>query len=84
MNQLTMVPNVSLVGQDRFQAIINLEAGSNTDLLTGEMGNCTISNLTLSANMPGQTQNCSIYHGNVTSMLFDLSLIHISEPTRPY
>lgn len=71
VNQLTMVPNVSLVGQDRFQAIINLEAGSNTDLITGEMGNCTISNLTLSANMPGQTQNCSVYHGNVTSMLFD-------------
>lgn len=71
VNQLTMVPNVSLVGQDRFQAIINLEAGSNTDLLTGEMGNCTISNLTLSANMPGQTQNCSVYNGNVTSMLFD-------------
>ena len=71
VNQLTMVPNVSLVGQDRFQAIINLEAGSNTDLLTGDMGNCTISNLTLSANMPGQTQNCSVYHGNVTSMLFD-------------
>ena len=71
VNQLTMVPNVSLVGQDRFQAIINLEAGSNTDLITGEMGNCTISNLTLSANMPGQTQNCSVYNGNVTSMLFD-------------
>lgn len=71
VNELTMVPNVSLVGQDRFQAIINLEAGSNTDLLTGEMGNCTISNLTLSANMPGQTQNCSVYNGNVTSMLFD-------------
>lgn len=71
VNQLTMVPNVSLVGQDRFQAIINLEAGSNTDLITGEMGNCTISNLTLSANMPGQTQNCNVYHGNVTSMLFD-------------
>lgn len=71
VNQLTMAHNVSLVGQDRFQAIINLEAGSNTDLLTGEMGNCTISNLTLSANMPGQTQNCSVYHGNVTSMLFD-------------
>lgn len=71
VNQLTMVPNVSLMGQDRFQAIINLEAGSNTNLITGEMGNCTISNLTLSANMPGQTQNCSVYNGNVTSMLFD-------------
>ncbi len=71
VNQLTMMRNVSLVGQDRYHAIINLEAGSNTDLLTGEMGNCTISNLTLSANMPGQTQNCSVYHGNVTSMLFD-------------
>lgn len=71
VNELTMVPNVSLVGQDRFQAIINLEAGSNTDLLTGDMGNCTISNLTLSANMPGQTQNCSVYNGNVTSVLFD-------------
>lgn len=71
VNQLTMMRNTSLVGQDRYHAIINLEAGSNTDLLTGEMGNCTISNLTLSANMPGQTQNCSVYHGNVTSMLFD-------------
>lgn len=71
VNQLTMMSNVSLVGQDRYHAIINLEAGSNVDLLTGEMGNCTISNLTLSANMPGQTQNCSIYHGNVTNMLFD-------------
>lgn len=71
VNQLTMIPNVSLVGQDRYQTIINLEAGSNVDLLTGEMGNCTISNLTLSANMPGQTRNCSVYHGNVTSMLFD-------------
>ena len=71
VNQLTMVPNVSLVGQDRFQAIINLEAGSNVDLLTGEMGNCTISNLTLSANMPGQTQNCSVYQGNVGNMLID-------------
>ena len=71
VNQLTMKRNVSLVGQDRYQTIINLESGSNVDLLTGEMGNCTISNLTLSANMPGQTQNCSVYHGNVTSMLFD-------------
>ena len=71
VNQLTMMSNVSLVGQDRYHAIINLEAGSNVDLLTGEMGNCTISNLTLSANMPGQTQNCSVYNGNVTSMLFD-------------
>lgn len=71
VNQLTMKRNISLVGQDRYQTIINLESGSNVDLLTGEMGNCTISNLTLSANMPGQTQNCSVYHGNVTSMLFD-------------
>lgn len=71
VNQLTMKRNVSLVGQDRYQTIINLESGSNVDLLTGEMGNCTISNLTLSANMPGQTQNCSVYNGNVTSMLFD-------------
>lgn len=71
VNQLTMKRNVSLVGQDRYQTIINLESGSNVDLLTGEMGNCTISNLTLSANMPGQTQNCSVYRGNVTSMLFD-------------
>ena len=71
VNQLTMMRNVSLVGQDRYHAIINLEAGSNVDLLTGEMGNCTISNLTLSANMPGQTQNCSVYQGSVGNMLID-------------
>ena len=71
VNQLTITNNISLVGMDRYQTTINLEAGSNTDLFTGVMGNCTISNLTLSANMPGQTQNCSIYNGNVTNMLFD-------------
>ena len=71
VNQLTITNNISLVGMDRYQTTINLEAGSNTDLFTGDMGNCTISNITLSANMPGQTQNCSIYNGNVANMLFD-------------
>lgn len=68
---LNVTTNMSLIGLDRYQTTLQLRAGSNKDLLTGEMGNCTISNLTLSANMPGQTQNCSVYNGNVTSMLFD-------------
>lgn len=70
VNQLVMKTGVSLIGEDRYRTIINLEAASNVDLLGGEMGDCTIGNLTLSANMPGQTQNCSIYNGNVGDMLW--------------
>lgn len=69
VNQLAMKTGVSLIGEDRYRSIINLEAASNVDLLGGDMGDCTIGNLTLSANMPGQTQNCSIYNGNVGGML---------------
>lgn len=70
VNQLVMKTGVSLIGEDRYRTIINLEAGSNVDLIGGDMGDCTIGNLTLSANMPGQTQNCSIYNGNVEDMLW--------------
>lgn len=71
VNQLTITNNISLIGLDRYQTTINLKAGSDTDLFTGDIGHCTISNITLSANMPGQTTNCSIYNGNVTDALFD-------------
>ena len=66
---LTMVTGVSLIGMDRYKTIIMLRAASNKDLLSGDLGNCTISNITLNANMPGQTANCSIYSGNATDML---------------
>ena len=69
VNQLVMKTGVSLIGEDRYRTIINLEAASNVDLLGGDMGDCTIGNLTLSANMPGQTQNCSVFDGNVGNML---------------
>lgn len=70
VNQLVMKTGVSLIGEDRYRTIINLEAASNVDLIGGNMRDCTIGNLTLSANMPGQTQNCSIYNGNVGDMLW--------------
>lgn len=66
---LTMVPGVSLIGMDRYKTIIMLRAASNKDLLSGDLGNCTIANVTLNANMPGQTANCSVYSGNATDML---------------
>lgn len=66
---LTMVTGVSLIGMDRYKTIIMLRAASNKDLLSGDLGNCTISNITLNANMPGQTANCSIYSGNATNVL---------------
>lgn len=66
---LTMVDGVSLIGLDRFRTILMLRAASNKDLLTGDLGNCTIANIMLNANMPGQTANCSVYSGNVNDML---------------
>lgn len=66
---LTMVDGVSLIGLDRFKTILMLRSASNKDLLTGDLGNCTIANIMLNANMPGQTANCSIYSGNATDML---------------
>lgn len=66
---LAMADGVSLIGLDRFKTIIMLRPASNKDLLTGDLGNCTISNIMLNANMPGQTANCSVYSGNVTDMI---------------
>ena len=66
---LTMVDGVSLIGLDRFRTILMLRAASNKDLLTGDLGNCTIANIMLNANMPGQTANCSVYSGNVNDMM---------------
>lgn len=66
---LTMVDGVSLIGLDRFKTILMLRPASNKDLLTGDMGNCTIANIMLNANMPGQTANCSVFSGNVNDMM---------------
>lgn len=66
---LTMLDGVSLIGLDRFKTILMLRPASNKDLLTGDMGNCTIANIMLNANMPGQTANCAVYMGNATDML---------------
>lgn len=66
---LNVVSNMSLVGFDRYQTTLQLRAGSNKDLLTGDLGACTINDITLDANMPGQTQNCSVFDGNVGNML---------------
>lgn len=66
---LNVTTNMSLVGLDRYQTTLQLRAGSNKDLLIGDLGSCTISDITLDANMPGQTQNCSVFDGNVGNML---------------
>lgn len=66
---LNVTTNMSLVGLDRYQTTLQLRAGGNKDLLIGELGACTINDITLDANMPGQTQNCSVFDGNVGNML---------------
>jgi hypothetical protein len=66
---LNVTTNMSLVGLDRYQTTLQLRAGSNKDLLIGDLGSCTINDITLDANMPGQTQNCSVFDGNVGNML---------------
>lgn len=66
---LNVTTNMSLVGLDRYQTTLQLRAGSYKDLLTGALGACTISDITLDANMPGQAQNCSVFDGNVGNML---------------
>lgn len=66
---LNVTTNTSLVGLDRYQTTLQLRAGSNKDLLVGDLGSCTIHDITLDANMPGQTQNCSVFDGNVGNML---------------
>lgn len=66
---LNVTTNTSLVGLDRYQTTLQLRAGSNKDLLAGNLGACTISDITLDANMPGQTQNCSVFEGTIGNML---------------
>lgn len=66
---LNVTTNMSLVGLDRYQTTLQLRAGSNKDLLAGDLGACTISDITLDANMPGQTHNCSVFEGPVGNML---------------
>lgn len=66
---LNVTTKMSLVGFDRYQTTLQLRAGSNKNLLTGDLGACTINDITLDANMPGQTQNCSVFDGNVGNML---------------
>lgn len=66
---IDVITNISLVGLDRYHTTLQLRAGSDRDLLIGELGNCTFSDITLDANMPGQTVNCSIFDGNTETML---------------
>ena len=68
---LTMVENISLVGLDRYSSIITLAPDSNRDLITGFVENASISNLTLNANMNGQTANCSCLNATVDNALID-------------
>lgn len=71
VNGITMVDGVSLVGLDRYLTIISLAPDSNKDLITGFMENSTISNITLNANMNGQTANCSCLNVTVENSLID-------------
>ncbi len=68
---LTAVENVSLIGLDRYLSIITLAPDSNRDLITGFVKNISISNLTLNANMNGQTSNCSCLNATVENALID-------------
>lgn len=74
VNGLTMVENVSLVGLDRYTTIITLAPNSNHDLITGFVKNATMSNLTLNANMNGQTANCSCLNTTVENALIDFMI----------
>lgn len=68
---LTAVENVSLVGLDRYSTIITLAPESNRDLITGFVENATISDITLNANMNGQSANCSCLNATVENALID-------------
>lgn len=68
---LTVVENVSLIGLDRYSTIITLAPDSNKDLITGFIKNVSISNMTLNANMNGQTANCSCLNATVENALID-------------
>lgn len=74
VNGLTMVENVSLVGLDRYSTIITLAPNINHDLITGFVENATMSNLTLNANMNGQTANCSCLNATVENALIDFMI----------
>lgn len=69
VNQLVMKTGVSLIGEDRYRTIINLEATSNVDLLGGDMGDCTIANIMLNANMQAQSQNVSCIKATAKDIL---------------
>lgn len=71
VNGITAVDDVSLIGMDRYSTIITLAPMSNRDLITGFIENCTISDLTLNANMNGQTTNCSCLHATVENALIE-------------
>lgn len=68
---LTAVENVSLLGLDRYSTIITLAPESNRDLITGFVENASISDITLNANMNGQSANCSCLNATVENALID-------------
>ena len=66
---LTLKNNVSLIGMDRYTTIITNAATSNKDLINGTLGNCTIANIMLNANMQAQSQNVSCIKATATDIL---------------
>lgn len=68
---LTAVENISLLGLDRYSTIITLAPESNRDLITGFVENASISDITLNANMNGQTAFCSCLNATLENALID-------------
>ena len=68
---LTLKDNVSLIGMDRYTTIITNAATSNKDLINGTLGNCTIANIMLNANMQAQSQNVSCIKATATDILLN-------------
>ena len=71
VNGLTAVENVSLIGLDRYSTTITLEPESNRDLITGSVKYASIANITLNANMNGQSENCCCLNATVENALID-------------
>ena len=66
---LALKNNVSLIGMDRYTTILTNAATSNKDLISGSLGNCTIANIMLNANMQAQSQNVSCIKATATDIL---------------
>lgn len=69
VNGLVMTENVSLVGMDRYTTIITNAPTTNRPLISGSLGNCTIGNIMLNANMQAQSQNVSCINTTANDIL---------------